>query len=85
MESLVRHLNELNSYSKVNLERQVKNLNIRHAPLSLQKERCTFPVTMLPRARNQDFFGRADELARIDKYLDYRGNTKLRTYTIYGR
>lgn len=85
MDNVVRHLNEINSYSKVNLERQVRNLQSRHAPVVLPDEHCTFPIAMIPRQRNQEFYGRTDELAKINTCLDYRENVGLRTYTIYGR
>jgi len=85
MDNVVRHLNEINSYSKVNLERQVRNLQSRHAPVVLPDEHCTFPIAMIPRQRNQEFYGRIDELAKINTCLDYRENVGLRTYTIYGR
>jgi hypothetical protein len=85
MDTVVKHLNEITSYSKVNQERQVKSLSLRHAPIVLPEEHCTFPINMIPRQRNMDFYGRVDELTRIDKYLDHRGNSNLRTYTIYGR
>jgi hypothetical protein len=85
METVVKHLNDITSYSKVNQERQVKSLSLRHAPIKLPEEHCTFPIKMIPRARNEDFYGRLDELSRINQYLDCRGNSNLRTYQIYGR
>jgi hypothetical protein len=85
MEGAVRHLNDITSYSMVNLERQVKHLSIRHAPIPQPEEHATFPIMMLPRGQNDNFYGRQEELDRINQYLDYRGNTQLRTYTIYGR
>jgi len=85
MEIVSRHLNEITSYSKVNQERLIKNLSLRHAPIVLPEERCTFPIKMLARKQNEDFYGRLDELARINHYLDYRVTDNLRTYTIYGR
>ncbi|KAH8602772.1 P-loop containing nucleoside triphosphate hydrolase protein [Bisporella sp. PMI_857] len=85
MDIAIKHLSDINSYSKVNQERQVTNLAIRHTPMALPEERCTFPKVMVPRARNEEFFGRRDELAKINECLDYRDNKGLRTYTIYGR
>ena len=72
MEAVVKHLNDITSYSMVNLERNVKNLAIRHAPAVVPEESCTFPISMLPRNRNLDFYGRHENLERIDHYLDYR-------------
>jgi hypothetical protein len=69
----------------VNLERQVKTLSNRHAPVPQPDEHATFPIMMLPRSQNENFYGRQEELDRINQYLDYRGNANLRTYTIYGR
>lgn len=85
MEGVVKHLNDITSYSMVNIERQVKHLSLRHAPVPEPEEHATFPIMMVPRSRNQNFYGRQEELERINQYLDHRGNTQLRTYTIYGR
>jgi hypothetical protein len=85
MEGVVKHLNEITSYSRVNLERQVKNLSIRHAPIPEPEEHATFPIMMILRGQNENFYGRQEELDRINQHLDYRGNNQLRTYTIYGR
>ncbi|KAH7416708.1 P-loop containing nucleoside triphosphate hydrolase protein [Cadophora sp. MPI-SDFR-AT-0126] len=85
MERVIRHLNDIINYSKVNMDRQVHNLALRHAPVILPEETCTFPVKMTPRERNSEFYGRKEELDRINQYLDHKGNNALRTYTIYGR
>lgn len=85
MERVIRHLNDIINYSKVNMDRQVHNLALRHAPVNVPEETCTFPVNLIPRERNLDFYGRTDELEKINQYLDHKGNTALRTYTIYGR
>ena len=85
IETAVKHLNEITSYSTINHERQVKNLSLRHAPVVLPEEYCTFPMMMIPRQPNEYFYGRMEELERIDHHLDYRNNSNLRTYTIYGR
>jgi hypothetical protein len=85
MEGVVKHLNDITSYSMVNLERQAKHLLLKHAPVLEPEEHATFPIMMVPRGRNENFYGRQEELQRIDQYLDYRGNPQLRTYTIYGR
>src|SRR5437763_657275 len=70
MESFVKHLNDITTYSLVNIERQVKHLESRHAPVPLPEEHATFPITMLPRSKNENFYGRQEELSRIDQYLD---------------
>jgi len=85
METSVKHLNDIISYSQANLERQVKNLSIRHQPTVVLDEPATFPLQMLPQSQNEDFYGRVDELAKIHQYLDHQTNANLRTYTIYGR
>lgn len=85
IEGVVKHLNDITTYSMVNLERQVKTLSNRHAPVPQQEEHAAFPINMLPRSQNENFYGRQEELDRINQHLDYRGNTQLRTYTIYGR
>ena len=85
MDRTVKHLNDITSYTKLNIERQFKNLSLRHAPMNLQEEHATFPITMIPRRQNENFYGRQEELENINQYLDPRFNTALRTYTIYGR
>jgi AAA+ ATPase superfamily predicted ATPase len=49
------------------------------------EERANFPLNMLPHAHNKNFYGRKEELAKIDKYLKWEGNVPLRTFSIYGR
>jgi AAA+ ATPase superfamily predicted ATPase len=49
------------------------------------EERASFPLTMLPHTHNPNFYGRKEELAKIDKYLKWEGNVALRTFSIYGR
>lgn len=85
MEKSIQQLNNITVYSKVNQERLVKNLTLRHATVAPPEEHCTFPVKMIPRQQNADFYDRSEELERINRYLDYRGNDNLRTYQIYGR
>ena len=85
MEAAVKHLNDITSYSRANLERQVKNLSIRHQLVVPPEEYATFPVYMIPRSQNEDFYGRSDELDRIGRFLGHRETDILRTYTIYGR
>jgi AAA+ ATPase superfamily predicted ATPase len=48
------------------------------------EELTRFPLKMLPRLGNMNFYGRRDELARIDRYLKWEGNASLRTFCIYG-
>jgi hypothetical protein len=84
METTVRHLNDITSYSRVNLERQIKNLELRHAPFVGPEEYSTFPISMLPRPANPDFYGRQDELERIDHYLNFKDAAYLlRTFSKY--
>jgi len=86
MDDTVKHLNDITSYSKANAQRQVQNPANRHAPDVVPEEYATFPIRMIPRERNEDFYGRREELDRINNYLDYSSNNPpLRTYTIYGR
>lgn len=85
METEVKHLNDINSYSQANQERQVKNLSLRHAPIVVPEEPATFPIQMLPRNQNPNFYGRQEELEKIHQYLDPITNPNLRTYSIYGR
>jgi hypothetical protein len=84
MDASTKHLNDINSYSKVNLERQTKTLNLRHGPIQHPEEHVTFPIDMIPRAKNENFFGRVDEMKNMDEFLGHKA-TNLRTYTIYGR
>jgi hypothetical protein len=53
MDASTKHLNDINSYSKVNLERQIKTLNLRHGPIQHSEEHATFPIAMIPRAKNE--------------------------------
>lgn len=89
LDSTVKHLNDIASYSAVNFEHQVKNLLLRHAPVLQAEEHAIFPCTKLPFQQNNNFFGREAELERINSHLTPKeGNNdgpKLRTYTIYGR
>jgi predicted ATP-dependent serine protease len=84
MDASTKHLNDINSYSKVNLERQTKTLNLRHGPIQHPEEHVTFPIAMIPRAKNENFFGRVDEMKNMNEFLGHKA-TNLRTYTIYGR
>jgi hypothetical protein len=84
MDAFTKHLNDINSYSKVNLERATKTLNLSHGPAQYPEEHVTFPIAMITRNKNENFFGRADELKNINEFLGHK-DTNLRTYTIYGR
>jgi NB-ARC domain len=81
----LKHLNEINSYSQVNQERQVRFLSMRTAVHPDPEETATFPVQMLPQDRNELFFGREAELAAINAKLGTDEISSLQTYTIYGR
>lgn len=85
MEAAVKQLNDITSFSQANQERRAQTLVLRHAPALLPEEPGTFPVDTIPRSRNEEFYGRKDELESINSYLDWRDNPALRTYTIYGR
>jgi hypothetical protein len=85
LDSTVRHLNEITNYSKVNQDRKVKNMSLRHALMPESEETAAFPIKILPFRQNPRFYGRQEELERINKYLSPKGDQSLRTYTIYGR
>ena len=84
MDAATKHLNDINTYSTVNLERLTKTLNLRHGPSQYPEEHVTFPIYMIPRAKNENFFGRTQELKNVDSFLGPMA-TYFRTYTIYGR
>jgi hypothetical protein len=81
----VKHVNDVTSYSKVNQDRQIKNMSLRHALVPESEEPGAFPNIVLPFSQNPRFYGRAAELEKIEKYLSPKDDQSLRTYTIYGR
>jgi hypothetical protein len=84
METVVRHLNDITSYSRVNMERQVKNLELRHGTVVVPEEYAQFPIHMVTKPQNPEFYGRSDELNRIDHYLNPKDSkNNLRTYSKY--
>lgn len=85
LDACVKHLNDINSLSKVNLDRQVKDMALRHAAIPEPEEHATFPLTMVQEQQNEQFYGREEELKKLNDALDWRENPALRTYTIYGR
>ena len=85
LDSTVRHVNDITSYSKVNLDRKIKNMSLRHALIPESEEPGTFPNKLLPFKFNPRFYGRKNELDKIVKYLSPKEDQSLRTYTIYGR
>ncbi|KAG4441816.1 hypothetical protein IFR05_002680 [Cadophora sp. M221] len=85
MDATVKHLVDLVNYPKTTIAAHAGSLSLRNAPVVLSREFCAFPVDTLVRSRNIEFFGRVGELERINAYLDPRNNTKLRTYTLFGR
>lgn len=86
MDATVRHLNEITTYSRNNLERAVQNLSIQHATVPEMEKHAVFPCVRLPFMQNDKFFGRESELQKITNHLTPRGDvSELRTYTIYGR
>jgi hypothetical protein len=85
LDELIKHLTEIASYSQATLQQQIDNLRFRHTLMPEPEEKATFPLKMLPFTNNQNFFGRRDVLAKMDKYLKWEGNEPLRTFSIYGR
>jgi hypothetical protein len=83
MDSIVRHLNEITSHSKINLEHAVENLLVRYAPVPDKEEHATFPCFKLPFQQNEKFFGRGEEMQKIIDHLSPKeGISELHTYTI---
>jgi len=86
MDSTVRHLNEISNYSKFNLERAVKNLSVRYAPVPDTDEHANFPCVKLPFQQNEKFYGREAEMKKIHDHLSPKeGMSELRTYTVHGK
>src|SRR5437016_546338 len=85
LDSTVRHLNEITNYSKVNQDRKVKNMSLKHALVPESEETAAFPIKILPFSQNPHFYGRQEELEKITQYLSPKDDQSLRTYTIYGR
>jgi hypothetical protein len=81
----VRHVSEMTSFTRFNMDRTVKNMSQRHALMPESEETGTFPTRILPLSQNTRFYGRQDELEKINRYLRPTGDQSLRTYTIYGR
>jgi hypothetical protein len=83
-----KHLHDISVYSGDKIdERQTKTLNLRHGPVQHPEEFVTFPISMIPRNKNERFFGRTEELKRILHNInDFLGHkaTNLQIYTIYG-
>jgi len=78
-------VSEVTSYSRVNQERQIKNMSLRHALVPESDEPGVFPNIILPFSQNPRFYGREAELEKIEKYLSPKDDQSLRTFTIYGR
>lgn len=86
LDQTVRHVADITTLSRVNQDRKVKNMSLRHALIPEPEEHGTFPNRILPsREENPNFYGRTDELDRIEKYLQPTGDGSFRSYTIYGR
>ena len=86
LDATVKHLNEVTSYSTVNLQQQIKNLSLRHAAVPEAEEHANFPCTLIPFQQNEKFYGREAEMKKIVNHLSPKeGTSDLRTYTIYGR
>lgn len=83
---MVKHTHDITSYSVASLARQAKNISLRHGQIALPQDHATFPVSMIPKSQCSNFYGRTEELERINHHLDHRNSAELlRTYTIYGR
>lgn len=86
LDQTIKHVNDITSFSKVNLERKLKNLSLRHALIPEAEESANFPNFILPFEKNPKFYGRQKELERIMEGLSPRGGGEAyRTFTIYGR
>jgi hypothetical protein len=85
LDGIVKHVNDVTSYSRVNQERQFKNISLRYALIPESEEPGVFPNIILPFRQNPRFYGREVELEKIEKYLSPKDDQSLRTYTIYGR
>lgn len=83
LDASVKHLNDINSLSKVNLERQIKDITIRHAAVPGPEEHATFPLTMLQGQQNEQFYGREEDLKKLEKALDWRDNPPLRSMSAF--
>lgn len=81
----VKHVNDLNSYSKASRELEVKNIATRHALMPEEDEKASFPMTKLPQKRNENFYGRQSELDDMFHHLRPNDEQPFRTYTIYGK
>ena len=85
LNATVKHLNDITNLSKVNLAAKVKNMTLRHALMPEADETGTFPNLILPFRKNERFYGRSEELEKVNGYLSPKGDQSLRTYSIYGR
>ncbi|KAH8755898.1 hypothetical protein BGZ57DRAFT_1009101 [Hyaloscypha finlandica] len=85
LEEVVRHIKEITNLSKANQDRMVRSLVRKYALLPESDEPGVFPNRMIPFQKNSNFYGREEELKKIEDYLTPKGNPSLRTYTIYGR
>lgn len=80
IERLVRHLNNITSYSMVNIKNQAKNLEHQHGT-GVPEKFSKFPILMVSKSQNKDFYCRDDELKRVDEHLNQKGANLLRTYS----
>ena len=85
LDESVRHLTEINKFSRVNHDLEVRMLAQSSAPYPEEEEHGRIPPICVPFARNDLFYGRSAEMKKINDYLDWRGPGILRTYTIYDR
>src|SRR5450432_3977384 len=82
LDETIKYLNDIATYSQATLTAQIENLAFRHSIVPEPEERASFPLTMLPFTHNKRFYGRNEELAKMDQYLRWKANQSLRTFSI---
>src|SRR4051812_9409096 len=86
LDASVKHLDNIISLSGVNLEKKIKLLSMKTELKVESPEYTEFPNIMVPFHQNTKFFGREEELKKIDKYLGgQEEKVELKHFTIYGR
>ncbi|KAH8602769.1 hypothetical protein B0O99DRAFT_587847 [Bisporella sp. PMI_857] len=82
----VKHVSDMNIYTKATQDRNIRNLSMRHAMIPEVEEAGAFPILSLQQKQNPRFFGRQDELESIERYLTpSRTQDSLRSYTLHGK
>src|SRR5881396_2908566 len=77
LNATVKHLDDITSFSKANLAAKIKNMSLRHVLTSESDEPGTFPNVILPFQKNQRFYGREEELEKINEYLSPKSDQSL--------